>query len=62
MWPEALAVIFLTDLDGLWPERRIDPEKMLRETATAIGFEVLEAMLGPSQRPAAAHRRERARL
>ena len=52
--PEALAVMFISLVDGLWLERWIDPEKMQREDAMAICFDLLEAVLGPIQRPAAA--------
>ncbi|MDG1115641.1 MAG: hypothetical protein P8N72_00720 [Flavimaricola sp.] len=54
-------MIFLTNLDGLWLERWIDPEKMLRKNAKPIGFELLEAMLGPIQGPDAAREGERPR-
>ena len=46
--------MFISLVDGLWLERWIDPEKMQREDAMAICFDLLEAVLGPIQRPAAA--------
>lgn len=52
--PEALAVMFIALVDGLWLERWIDPENMPRDDAMGICFDMLEAVLGPIPRPASA--------
>lgn len=52
MTPEALAVTFISLVDGLWLERWIDPERMSREDALAVCFGLLETALGPVRHPA----------
>lgn len=49
--PDALAILFIALVDGLWLERWIDPERLSREDAIAICFDLLEASLGPMDRP-----------
>jgi hypothetical protein len=46
-----LAIMFISLVDGLWLERCIDPDVLSDNQAREACFQLLEAFLGPLERP-----------
>lgn len=43
----ALAVLFISVIDGLWLERCLDPDRLSRKDVRAACYDLLESFLGP---------------